>query len=208
MKIAIIGASAGIGLVAAQQALKKEHRLTTLSRTVVPLPDHPLLTKIVGSAMNVADLKRSIRGADAVLITIGTKSKKATTLFSDTTKALIQAAAELDFAGPVLVVTGFGIGASGEYLSLLMRLVVKGLLKEQSADKTRLQELLASSQLKWEVVQPGMLTNGPPTKSYKVTPTLYKGIKIGKISRADVADFLLREAENPTMLYQYPALSS
>ena len=143
-----------------------------------------------------------------MLITIGTKSKKATTLFSDTGRALIKAAAELNFAGPVLVVTGFGIGASGEYLSLLMRLVVKGLLKEQSADKTRLQELLVSSPLKWEVVQPGMLTNGPLTKAYKVALPLYKGIRVRKISRADVADFLLREAEKPTMLYQYPVLSS
>lgn len=208
MNIAIIGASAGVGLLTVQQALAKEHRLTTLSRSSLPLPDHPLLTKIVGSSTSVADLKKAIRGADVVLITIGTKSKKATTLFSDTGRALINAAAELHFAGPVLVVTGFGIGASGEYLSLLMRLVVKGLLKEQSADKTRLQELLVRSPLRWEVVQPGMLTNGPLTKAYKVVLPLYKGIRIGKISRADVADFLLREAEKPTMLYQYPVLSS
>lgn len=208
MNIAVIGASAGVGLLTVQQALAKEHRLTTLSRSQLPLPDHPLLTKIVGSSTSVADLKKSIRGADVVLITIGTKSKKATTLFSDTGRALIKAAAELNFAGPVLVVTGFGIGASGDYLSLLMRLVVKGLLKEQSADKTRLQELLVSSPLKWEVVQPGMLTNGPLTKAYKVVLPLYKGIRVRKISRADVADFLLREAEKPTMLYQYPVLSS
>ena len=207
MKLAIIGASAGVGLLTVQQALEKGHRVTALSRDGSPLPDHPLLTKLLGSGTNVGDLKKAIDGTDAVLITVGTKSKRATTLFSDTARALIQAAAELDFTAPVLAITGFGIGASGDYLNLFMRFVVKGLLKEQSEDKARMQELFAQSQLKWEIVQPGRLTNGRLTKSYKAIPTLYKGIQIGKISRADVADFLLREAENPTMLYQYPALT-
>ena len=208
MKITIIGASAGVGLLSVQQALEKGHRLTALSRNVSAIPDHPLLTKLMGSATNVADLKKSITGADAVLITLGTTSKKATTLFSDTANALIKAATELNFVAPILVVTGFGIGASGAYLNWVMRFVVKLLLKEQSEDKIRLQELVAKSQLKWEVVQPGMLTNGALTRSYKAIPTLYQGIKIKRIARADVADFLLREAENPTMLYQFVALTS
>lgn len=207
MNITVIGASAGVGLLAVQQALVKDHRVTTLSRKVVPIADHPQLTRLVGSATSVADLKITMQGADAVLVTIGTKSKKATTLFSDTAKALIQAAAELSFSAPVLAITGFGIGASSQYLNLFMRLVIKGLLNEQSQDKARLQEQFADSPLRWEIVQPGRLTNGPLTQAYQVIPTLYQGIKIGSISRADVADFMLREAEKPTRLYHYVALT-
>lgn len=208
MNITIIGASAGVGLLAVQQALAKGHRVTTLSREVVPIADHPRLARVVGSATNVADVKKAIQGADAVLITIGTKSKKATTLFSDTAKALIQAAAELSFSAPVLAITGFGIGDSSPYLNLFMRFVVRLLLKEQSQDKARLQELFADSPLRWEIVQPGILTNGPPTQAYQVISTLYKGMKIGRIARADVADFLLREAQKPTLLYQCVALTA
>lgn len=208
MKITVIGAAAGVGLLAVQQALAIGHQVTTLARGVVPIPKHPRLTNVVGSATNVADVKTAIHGADAVLITIGTKSKKATTLFSDTARALIQAATELHFLAPVLAITGFGIGSSEAYLNLFMRFVVKLLLREQSQDKTRLQELFANSTLQWEIVQPGMLTDGPPTQSYQVIPTLYKGIKIGQISRADVADFMVREAEKPTMLYHYIALTT
>ncbi len=62
--------------------------------------------------------------------------------------------------------------------------------------------------MKWEIVRPGMLTNGALTKSYKALPKLEKGIKVGKISRSDVAHFLLKEAENPKMLYKYVALTN
>jgi len=208
MNITVIGASAGVGLLAVQQALAKGHQVTTLARGIVPIPEHARLTNVVGSATRVADIKEAIRGADAVLITIGTKSKQATTLFSDTARALLEAATELAFTAPVLAVTGFGIGESAPYLNVWMRLVVKGLLRNQSQDKTRLQALFATSSLRWEIVQPGRLTNGPLTQSYQVIPTVYKGIKIGSISRADVADFMVREAETPTMLYHYTALTT
>jgi putative NADH-flavin reductase len=208
MKIAIIGAAAGIGLAAVQQALAKGHEVTALSTNTNSIPDHALLTKINGSATSVNDMKKAMAGADAVLITIGTKNKKPNTLFSDTANALVGAGAELDFKGPVLVITGFGAGRSSAYLGCFMRLVISLFLKYQYLNKTLMEEIIAQSQLKWEMVRPGMLSDGPLTQQYKVLPGLFKGIKVGKISRADVADFLLEEAENPTMIYQYPALTN
>lgn len=207
MNITIIGASAGIGLLTVQQALAKGHQVTALSRNTASIPDHALLTKLNGSATSVTDLKNAIRGAEAIIITIGARGKKQTTLFTDTAKALLRATADLQLTGPVLVITGFGVGDSGPYLNWLMWLVVKMLLKEQTEDKTRLEELLTQSQLKWEIVRPGMLTNGPLTGTYQVLPTLYRGIDVSRISRADVAHFLVCEAEKPTLLQQYPALT-
>jgi putative NADH-flavin reductase len=208
MKIAIIGAAAGIGLAAVQHALAKGHEVTALSTRTNTIPDHALLTKIIGSATFVNDMKKAMAGADAVLIAIGTKNKKPNTLFSDTANALVKAGAELDFKGPVLVITGFGAGKSSAFLSLFMRLVIRLFLKYQYINKTLMEEIIAKSPLQWEMVRPGMLSDGPLTHQYKVLPGLYKGIKVGKVSRADVADFLLKEAQNPQMIHQYPALTS
>ena len=207
MKITIIGASAGIGLATVQQATAKGHEVTALSTNTVTIPDHPLLTKMNGSATSIADMKRAMTGADAVLITIGTKNKKPNTLFSDTARALVQAATELNLKAPVLVITGFGAGKSSVYSSLFMRIVIRLFLKNQYIDKTLMEDIIAHSPLNWEMVRPGMLSNGPLTKNYRVLPTLHKGMKIEKISRLDVADFLLKEAENPMLLRQNPALS-
>ena len=208
MNITIMGATAGVGLQAVQQALARGHTVTALARSAASsLPDHPRLTKLTGSATVTADVSRAIAGADAVLLTIGSKSKQASTLYSDAARALLAATAGTRFTAPVLAITGFGVGESGPYLNFLMRLVVKGLLRHQTADKAVLEQLLAASALNWEIVRPGILSNGPLTKTYRVLPELQKGMKVGKISRADVAHFLLREAEQPTLLHQRPALT-
>lgn len=208
MKIAIIGASAGIGLTAVNQALGKGNQVTALSRNAESIPDHKLLTKINGSATSVSDLKKAIRNADNILVTIGTKDKKNTTLFSETARALIEAVGEINPDVPVFIITGFGAGESKNYLNLFMRLVISFFLKDQYKDKTLMEKLIEKSNLKWEIIRPGMLTNGGRTGSYQIKTKLDRGIKIGKISRADVADFLLNQAENPDLLYHYPALTN
>lgn len=208
MNITIIGASAGIGLATVQQALDQGHMVTALSTQTAGIPDHAHLTKVNGSATSVSDLKKVMAGAEAVIITIGTQNKKPNTLFSDTASALVKAGAALGFTAPVLIITGFGAGASSGFLSFFMRTVIRIFLKHQYINKTMMEEIIARSHLNWEIVRPGMLTDGPLTQKYKALPNLDKGIRIGKISRADVADFLLNEAENPTMLGQYPALTS
>ena len=208
MKITIIGASAGIGLATVQQALFKGYDVTALSTQTESIADHAHLTKVNGSATSFSDLIKVMTHAEAVIIAIGTKNKKPNTLFSDTATTLVKAAAALNFKGPILIITGFGAGASSGFLGFFMRTVIRFFLKHQYINKTIMEEIIANSSLNWEIVRPGMLTDGPLTRKYKVLPNLYKGIKIGKISREDVADFLLQEAEHPTMLKQYPALTS
>ncbi|MBO2008807.1 NAD(P)-dependent oxidoreductase [Hymenobacter negativus] len=207
MNLTIIGASSGVGLLAVQQALAQGHHVTTLSRTVATLPEHPQLTKVVGSATSAADLRRVLPGAEAVLITVGTAKKNATPLFTDTARALLAATADAPLSAPVLVLTGFGAGASAPHLSWWMRLAIRWFMQPEYNNKTQLEELLAASSLRWEIVRPGMLTNGPLVP-YRVLPNLTPGMRVGRISRASVADFLLRQAQQPTLLYQYPALTA
>ncbi|MBO6200106.1 MAG: NAD(P)H-binding protein [Chryseobacterium sp.] len=208
MNIAIIGAGAGIGLESVNQALEKGHKVTALSTNTNHINDHPNLIKINGSATSPVDLKKAINDSEAVLITVGTKSKKATTLFSDIAKTLIHVSSELNFSSPVFVITGFGAGESKNYLSFFMRTVISLFLKDQYINKTEMEELIAKSDLKWEIIRPGMLTNGSAASTYKVLSGLQKGMKVGKISRADVANFLVDEAENQRFIYQYVALSN
>ncbi|WP_394772899.1 NAD(P)-dependent oxidoreductase [Flavobacterium sp.] len=208
MKIAIIGAGAGIGFQSVLQALEKGHIVTALSTNTDHIANHPNLIKINGSATSSVDLKKAIKGSDVVLITVGTKNKKATTLFSDIARTLINVTDELNFTAPVLVITGFGAGESKNYLSFFMRLVISLFLKDQYINKTIMEELITKSAIKWEIIRPGMLTNSDLTQSYKAINRLYKGMKVVKISRADVAHFLISEAENPKMLYKYVALTN
>ncbi|MBD8082843.1 NAD(P)-dependent oxidoreductase [Chryseobacterium caseinilyticum] len=208
MNIAIIGAGAGIGLESVIQALEKGHNVTALSTKSDHIPDHPNLIKINGNATSSIDMTKTIKNADVILITVGTKNKKATTLFSDIAETLIKVGRELNFSSPVLIITGFGAGESKNYVNFFMRTVISLFLKDQYINKTEMEELITKSNLRWEIIRPGMLTNGSATSTYKVLSRLQRGIKVGKISRADVANFLIDEAENQRFIHQYVALSN
>jgi putative NADH-flavin reductase len=201
-------ASAGIGSETVKLALQRGHSVRALSRNNAPLAEHRSLTKINGTALSVVDLKAVIAGTDAVIVTVGTKTKKGTTLFSELAKVLVIATSELAYKGNVLIVTGFGTGESAGYLTFLLRMIINFLLKDQYKDKTLMEEIIAESKISWQFVKPGMLTNGPSITSYKVMTELYKGIKVKKVSRATVADYLIKQAEHASHLLHHVVLSS
>lgn len=201
MKITIIGSGAGIGLEAVNQALQKGHQVIALSTDTSHIPAHKHLKKIDGSATCINDLRYSIKDSEAVLITVGTRKKKGVTLFSEIAKAIIKLQEETAFDIPVLVVSGFGTGESRNYLSFFMKSVINLFLKDQYKDKTLMESLLEKSNVNWEIVQPGMLEGkGALTSEYDVYPELFKGMKVGKISRADVAHYMLSEVTAPQHL--------
>lgn len=208
MNIAIIGAGAGIGLESVNLALKNGHNVMALSTNTDRIPNHPNLIKINGSATSSTDLKNAIKSSDVVLITVGTKNKNANTLFSDIANTLVSVTDDLKFSSPILVITGFGAGESKKYLSFFMRTVISLFLKDQYVNKTKMEDIITKSKMKWEIIRPGMLTNKEAESAYKTITKLEKGMKVGKISRADVAKFLISEAENPTKIFQYVTLTN
>jgi hypothetical protein len=133
---------------------------------------------------------------------------KATTLYSDFARLLAEVQQETNTQIPFIVLTGFGAGESGQYNGFIMKLFFKFLLKDVYADKTKMEEIITNSNIKWEIVRPGLLKDNPLTEKYRVETTLFKGINIGGINRADVADFLVKQAENPTGLNKYVSLSN
>lgn len=207
MKIAIIGASAGIGLQATRLALERGHEIATLSRRVVPLPDHPNLRRVQGSATNPHDIKTAVEGADAILVTLGVKSPFATTLFSDSARLLLRVLQETGSSPTLLVLTGFGAGDSWGYNSLPMKILFTLLLKKVYGDKGEQERLIAGGYSRWEIVRPGRLTNGTMTGRYRVLDHLVEGMRVGAVSRSDVAQFMVAQAEHPTHLGKYVTLT-
>ncbi len=209
MNVTIIGASAGVGLETVKRALERNHKVTTLSRSEISLPSNTNLTSIKGSATNKTDLKKSIENANAVIVALGTgMNNKATTLYSDFAKLLVEVQQETNSQIPFIVLTGFGAGESGKYNSFFMKLLFNLFLKAVYIDKTKMEEIISQSKMKWEIVRPGQLKDKPFTEKYRVETTLYKGMNIEAINRADVADYMIKQAENPTELFNYPALSN
>lgn len=208
MNIAVIGASAGAGLETVKLALQRNHTVITLSRSAIPIPPDPRLKTIKGNALRKDDLRLVIHMADAVIVTLGTgTSREATTLYSRFAQVLAEVYKEAPRNIPFIILTGFGAGESIHYYSLPARLIFRLLLGKVYADKTLMEEKIAASDLPWIIVRPGILRNRPLTGQYRVETRLYKGIGIRAVNRADVADFMLKQAENPTALHSYVSLS-
>ncbi|UVT17257.1 MAG: NAD(P)H-binding protein [Nitrospira sp.] len=207
MKIAIVGASAGIGLEVTRLALQKGHEASTLSRRVVPLPDHPNLRRVQGSATNLNNVRAAVAGAEVIHVTLGTKSPFPTTMFSDSARLLLQVLQETGSSATLLVLTGFGAGDSWGYNALPMRILFTLLLKAVYADKSEQERLIAEAYPRWEIVRPGRLTNGAMTGRYRVLDELVEGMRVGAIARSDVAHFMVAQAEHPTCLGKYVTLT-
>ena len=208
MNITIIGASAGIGLETVKRGLDRNHSITTLSRSGIEIEEKKSLNVILGDATNKADLLSSIQNADAIIVTLGTsKNMNATTLFSDFAQLMVEIHKENKTDIPFIFVTGFGAGESKNYVPWLVKMFLKYFLKDVYADKTKMEEIITNSDLNWTVVRPGRLLDGELTEKYRIENKLFKGINIGGINRADVADFLIKQAEKQTELKKYIAIS-
>jgi putative NADH-flavin reductase len=208
MNITIIGASAGIGLETVKRGLDRNHSITTLSRSDIEIEEKKSLKVILGDATNKADLLSSIQNADALIITLGTgKNMNATSLFSDFAQLMVEIHKENKIDIPFIFVTGFGAGESKNYVPWLVKMFLKYFLKDVYADKTKMEEIITNSDLNWTVVRPGRLLDKELTEKYRIENKLFKGINIGGINRTDVADFLIKQAEEQTELKKYIAIS-
>jgi hypothetical protein len=135
---------------------------------------------ILGDATNKADLVNSIQNADALIVTLGTgKNMKATTLFSDFAKLIVEIHRENRITIPIIFVTGFGAGESKNYVSWIVKLFLNYFLKDVYADKSKMEEIITNSDLNWTVVRPGRLLDKELAEKYRIENTLFKGINIG-----------------------------
>ena len=130
-----------------------------------------------------------------------------TTLFSDSTRILVDA---MKAAGVkrLIAVTGLGAGDSRGHGGLIYDAVVFPLLLKRVYDDKDVQEwIIRSSGLDWTIVRPGLLKNSPATGRYRVL-TASKDWQFGAISRADVADFLVQQIDDRTLVGTTPLLIS
>jgi putative NADH-flavin reductase len=85
--------------------------------------------------------------------------------------------------------------------------ILQRVLRDAYADAMRAEELLRSTELEWTIARPPRLTNGPHTGTYRTARS--GNVRGGSsISRADLADFLLRAASDPTTSRQAISLGS
>lgn len=208
MKILIIGATRGVGLQLLLQALEAQHNVTVLARdpAKITLTDENL-TVLKGDIRHAATVSAAVQGQDAICVTIGVPiTFQPVTVFSEGILQVIQAMQEHN-VHRLICVTGIGAGDSKGHGGFLYDRIFKPLfLKTIYADKDLQEQYLRESGLDWVIVRPAGLTNGPCTKKYRVITTL-EGVTSRRISRADVAHFIICELSEQNYTGQSPLLT-
>ncbi len=192
MNLLIVGATGGTGQQLVAQALDRGHRVTALVRRLARAEQRPGLTPAVGDVLDPASLDRAMLGQQAVLSALGHKRWLGPThLLSEGTRNLIAAMGHHGVRRLVCE-TALGISDSwwqmGLYYTLFVRPVI---LPFYFGDKVRQEAVVRASDLDWTIVRPGVLTNGPPRGRYRHGGRVGHWLWSVRISRADVAAFML-----------------
>lgn len=154
-----------------------------------------------------------VTGAVALLIRIGIPVIAYLMLFGRTT-ALSRGTRNVAKAMQRLGVKRFvsesslGVGDSKGQLGFLYNyIIIPVLLRNIFADKEVQEKVIQESALEWVIVRPAALTNGPRTGVYRSGfPVTDKSIR-SRISRTDVADFMLKQVASDTYLRKTPGIS-
>ena len=208
MKLIIFGSTGGTGRELLKQALDQGHNVVAYARNPAKIDDikHAGLQVVRGDILDPAVVESATAGQEAVLSTIGAGAER-TTLREDGTRNIVEAM-ERTGVQRLISQSSLGVGDSRANLSFFTKyIIVSVFLRHAFADHERQEAVIKQSSLDWTIVRPPHLTNNPRTGAYRHGfPTTDRRIT-GKISRADVADFMLSQLADDTYLHQTPGVS-
>ena len=204
MNLLILGATGGTGQQLVKQALEQDHTVTALARTPEKLKvKHDRLTVIKGDVLDEDLLSKLVADKEAIVSALGvTRSLKAHGLITKAVGSVVKLM-NIHNVRRLILISAFGVGESFAQANPIQKFIFRVPLGSLYKDKTASEEILKKSDLDWTVIYPVLLTNGPHTGQYRVGEKMaMKGMP--KISRADVADFALRELSQSRFVRKFP----
>lgn len=206
MKIVIFGATGSIGSQLVKQALDYGHKVTAFARHAEKLAGkHPDLTVVSGDVKDSSSVEKVIAGQDAVLVSIGAGRKGQVRAAG--TQNIINAMRRVG-VNRLICQSSLGVGDSRANLNAFWKYIMFGLLLRPAyADHTQQEKYVQQSDLDWTIVRPGAFIEGELTGHYRHGFASSDRTTQLKISRNDVADFMLKQLFDMRYLHQSPGLS-
>ena len=209
MKLAILGATGTVGRELVTQALAAGHKVTALARRA-PNPGEidDRIAIVVGDVRNADDVHHVVEGSDAVVSALGHVRGTPGDLLASATANVI-AAMHADGVTRLVVLSSPAVGDAEDRPGLryrvglaVMRRAIAGVVRDHRAQA----RVIEDSDLAWTLARgPIVFTDGPHTGHYEAGPiTPSTGVKI---SRADLADFMLVTATNGDFIRMKPLVS-
>ncbi|MET8875044.1 NAD(P)H-binding protein [Nocardia sp. NPDC004604] len=205
MRLTIFGATGRTGGHLVRKALAAGHEVTAVVRGQHALADHPRLRVITADVMNPNDIATTIRDADTVLDTIGSREKGPTSVATDSALAITEAMASVGVRRLILISNSARVAGTGDdwFTRFVVKpLILRPLLRHSLDDMAGAEQATRDSAVDWTIVRAPQLTDRPAQGSYRTA--IERSVTFGiRISREDLAACLLDLAADPGSIHQH-----
>ena len=208
MRIVVFGASRGVGLKVVEQALEAGHVVTAFVRSPEKFSvKHANLTVFKGDSMDISAVENAIAGQEVVISALGPTRPPIPHMMETSAKNIV-AGMKKHGIRRLVSTTGAGVRQPEDepkfidrFIGFLLNLLAKNVVLDSAENVKKIQ----ASDLEWTIVRFPRLMDGEYTRKYQVG---FVGKDSGtQISRADGADFVLKELTEKKWLRKLPLVS-
>ncbi|MFK7967223.1 MAG: NAD(P)-dependent oxidoreductase [Burkholderiaceae bacterium] len=208
MKIIIFGATGTVGRQLVKQSLRDGHAVTAFARHPEKLDiAHPRLSLFPGDVLNEQTVSEAVAGHDGVIVTLG--AGRHAGVRANGTRHIVTAMTE-HRVGRLVCMSSLGAGESWQALNWFWKYLMFGiLLRPALADHNEQEAIVrnADPSIDWVIVRPGAFTDGALTGNYRTGQFDRHHKPAGKISRADLSDFLVKQLNDTLYIGQATGIS-
>jgi len=200
-RIAIFGASGATGQLLTKRSLTAGYQVTALVRNPDGFPFSDRVGVIQGNAFDPEAIGKTLEGADVVLSALGARSLRREDVLERAVPLIVAA---MQRSGQRRIIALGSAGALPDSLDkqpawrrwIVQNIVYNTFLKWPVASQISQYATLSGSGLDWTMVMPPMLTNTPARGAYRVDAEALPR-NGSRISREDVADFMMQQVHSP-----------
>src|SRR5258705_2261131 len=194
MNVLIFGASGATGRHLVEQALLQQYHVTACVRDPAKLNlAHHNLILVQGNVINYHAVENAIKGQDAVISALcANRPFKYDQAVVDGMANIIKAM-EATHIKRLIYLSTAGVKESRNDAGFAIRYIAPKVLRTEIAGHEAREKMIKQSHLKWTIIHAPALTNGAQKKQYQSGENLKATSFLISLSRADVADFMLKQ---------------
>jgi putative NADH-flavin reductase len=202
-KIIIFGATGGTGKLLVEQALAAGHEVTIVIRNPSAFTlQHQYLTIIQGDVFQISTFENALKGKDVVISCLGIQKREPTTVYSDGISNIIKVMAQHQVNRLICLSAGaVVVPPNGSFMTkFFIKNILQRIFKYLYADMLVMEKILKATTLNYTIVRPPWLRDTKHTGKYRIAINEHLA-NPSKMSRADLADFIIHHIDN-TQIFQ------
>ena len=211
MNITIFGGTGAAGLLTIEKALNSGYKVTAYGRNADKITlRHENLSLAKGELDDTEKIQAVIDGADAVISLLGPKEKAKDTVIANGYRNIIAA---MQKSGPRRLITAVSSSYRDpkdrfqfmvSFGMVMLKVIGPSILK----DILTTGDLIRNSGLDWTMARLPMLKNSPGEGNLHIGYTGDGKFNFFKLTRTDLAEFLVDQVKSTSYLKQAPAISN